>query len=135
MIEYQEVTHEKVWEYLKNIASYLTLEEIETLTNLFYLMGKDYTPIQSFGDSKLEFILKREINPYINTTMPCYFTLDCENDTINKMLISFDESKSHMDSNELYFIASILPMMDNNQMTIHLVEESGQFMLKLDGRK
>lgn len=134
MIEYQKITHEKVWEYLNRISSYLTLEEIETLDNLFQLMGKDYTPIQVFGNSKLQFILKKDMYPYSNTIMPCYFTPNGEDDTISKMLTSFDDAKSHMKLNELFLILSILPMMNDNQVTIHLVEEGGQFVLKLNAK-
>ena len=135
MIEYQEITHKGVWDYLNKIVSYLTLEEIETLNHLFKLMRNDYTPIQSFGDSKLEFVLTKELHPYVNTTMPCYFIPDGTNDIINSMLESFDTAKGHMELNELFLIASILPMMHHNDMTIHLVEKSGQFMLKMNSRK
>lgn len=131
MLEYHKITHQKVWEYLKEVAYYLTIEELETLNNLFELMEKDHTPIQNFGDSKLEFILKRERHPYINTTIPCYFTSNEENDTINKMLISFDTAKGHMELNELVFITFLLPMIIDYQMTIQLVEKDGEFVLSL----
>lgn len=135
MIEYQEVTHKGIWDYLNKMVPYLTLEEIETLNHLFELMRNDYTPIQSFGDSKLEFVLTKELHPYVNPTMPCYFTSDGANDIINSMLESFDTAKGHMELNELFLMASILPMMNHNNMTIYLVEESGQFVLKINSRK
>ena len=133
---YQDkITHEKIWDYLQKLAPYLKKDELETLSNLFKFMKQDYTPVQNFGDASLKFILEKERTPYIKHDIPSFSISDNNNEEIKQMLISFDEAKNHMETNELICITSVLSMIDENNFTITLVEENEKPVLKLFQQK
>lgn len=135
MINQGKITHEKIWSYLQGLAPYLTDNELNTLSSLFQLMEQDYTFIQSFENSKLQFVLEKEKNPYINQEIPSYPLLDDIEPSVKEMLIHFDCAKSHMQINELLYISLILTMIDEHQFTISLTNIEGKIVLKLSREK
>lgn len=133
---YQDkITHEKIWEYLKKLAPYLRKDELETLNSLFKFMKQDYTPVQEFGNANLKFILEKEKTPYIKHDIKNFVVPECDNEDMKQMLISFDEAKNHMETNELICITSVLSMIDENNFTISIVEEDERPVLKLFKQK
>ena len=93
-----KITHEKLWNYLTKLAPYLEQREIETLTTFFEFLRQDYTPIQVFGDSTIQFSLLKEKIPYFQDDIPEFQIPNIENKNIQEMLKSFNEARTHMET-------------------------------------
>ncbi len=134
MVNYEKINHEKIWEYLKKLAPFLQPQDLENLETLFHLMEEDYTPIQVFQDATMQFELKKEEKPYINSNLPDYIIEENDNSAIQKMLDSYNKAKSHMEIGELICIAYILSMIDDYHANIHLVESDSKILLKFSSK-
>ena len=126
----KSMTHEEIWKYLIELVPYLTKEEIETFSNLFNLMQNDYTPVQDFGNSNIQFVMEKEVHPYIEEGIPFPIPNDSSDD-VKDMLVKFNLAKSHMEANELMCIANVLSMVDEYEFTVKLMEEEDRLILKL----
>lgn len=129
MMNYQEMNHDKIWNYLNKLAPHLTQEQLETLSNVFQFMKQDYTLEQEFGEVNLQYVLKKEEKPYLDESLPDYTVPEEIEEEIKKMLNSFNEAKSHMETAELICIASILSIIDDDQFTMNLLEKDSQLRL------
>ncbi len=127
----QNITYEQVWNFLQQIGSKLSLEELTVLESLFQLIFLDYTLKQKFGEAKIGYTLvKKEKSYQVEHKESVTLNQDLK-DSVKKMLQSFYVARNHMDQNELYCIQYLLNMINECHMTLHLSNENGEYQLNL----